>query len=91
MPQIQFEPITIERDKYRHVFKTRAFVFVVSYIGLWPFGQLLGFVMGYSTTTRWLMMPVLALPMVIVLFAAIFGALRFAGLLALSMASRLPR
>lgn len=74
MPQIQFEPITIESDKYRHVFKTRAFVFVVSYIGLWPFGQLLGFVMGYSTTKRWLMMPVLALPMVLVLLAAIYSA-----------------
>ncbi len=73
MPQITIEPITLTPDKYRHVFKTKATVFVLTYLCFFPFGNLLGRLLGYDSIVRWLMMPVLALPMALALFAAIFA------------------
>ena len=74
MPQIKIEPLTLTPDKYLHVFQTRATVFVLTYLCFLPFGHLGGRLLGYSVEKRWLMMPVLALPMVLALFSAIFAA-----------------
>lgn len=73
MPQIKIDPITLTPDKYRHVFKTRATVFVLTYLCFFPFGNLVGRLLGYTSVERWMMMPVLALPMVLVLFGLIFA------------------
>lgn len=74
MPQIKIEAITLTPDKYAHVLKTRVAVFVLTYVCFLPFGHLVARVMGYSSGDRWLMMPVLALPMTLVLFACVFAA-----------------
>lgn len=74
MPQIKIEPLTLTPDRYRHVAKTRAAWFVLTYLCFFPFGHLVGRLLGYAADKRWLMMPVLALPMVLALFAAIFAA-----------------
>ncbi|WP_411281411.1 hypothetical protein [Gemmatimonas sp.] len=74
MPQVKIEPVTLKPDRYRHVVKTRATVFVLTYLCFFPFGHLVGRLLGYAGDKRWLMMPVLALPMVSALFAAIVAA-----------------
>ena len=73
MPQIKIEPIRLTTDTYGHVFKTRATVFVLTYLCFFPFGHLVGRLLGYGSVQRWVMMPVLALPMALALFSMIFA------------------
>jgi hypothetical protein len=73
VPQIKIEPITLTRDTYRHVCKTRTTIFLLTYLCFFPFGHLVGRLLGYGAVQRWVMMPVLALPMALALFAMIFA------------------
>lgn len=78
VPLLKIEPVTIGPDNYRHVLKTRITVLLFWYVAVWPIGYFFAWQFGYMSTKRWLMMPVLALPLVLAAFALILVAQRMA-------------